>query len=409
MQKIFEIRETFQKECSAILSKETLDEIDLQAMAKIFSKDNTHPNFVLAYLKCVLKVNNDKFLEQIEKYKFFLSKEIINNEFGKYYFKKISALDLFNDMIDKISLFSPSMTYDKKMIFYKEITYIDTEYDVIRGISYNYTENRELSLYILVHNMKYGIIENVNKIKNYSNNNNNKLITKTLKILNDAKIYKKVEDFYKNKLSDKPEETEIEIYKQIKKKYKEYDAEEIIIQLKDQVNLMLKVDSKEFITYFKNYSNFIIKILDNFNKRFKDIEKLDDNDFELFMNFAFFLTHYDFKFQINFYSNKWNNTFYQPMEYMKKIIEKTSVDNSCQFKINNNDLDLEIYDNRNKLLIIMELKNINEYCIDCVINDLLESEVGIIKDRKKPNNDKNYTLNKTIIDKYPFEKHLKFD
>jgi hypothetical protein len=295
------------------------------------------------------------------------------------------------------------------MIFYKEITYIDTEYDVIRGISYNYTENRELSLYILVHNMKYGIIENVNKIKNYSNNNNNKLITKTLKILNDAKIYKKVEDFYKNKLSDKPEETEIEIYKQIKKKYKEYDAEEIIIQLKDQVNLMLKVDSKEFITYFKNYSNFIIKILDNFNKRFKDIEKLDDNDFELFMNFAFFLTHYDFKFQINFYSNKWNNTFYQPMEYMKKIIEKTSVDNSCQFKINNNDLDLEIYDNRNKLLIIMELKNINEYCIDCVINDLLESEVGIIKDRKKPNNDKNYTLNKTIIDKYPFEKHLKFD
>ena len=61
-------------------------------MEKIIKKDNTHPNFILAYLRCVLKLKNDKFLNEIEKYKFFLSKEIINREFGKYYLKEISSL-----------------------------------------------------------------------------------------------------------------------------------------------------------------------------------------------------------------------------------------------------------------------------------------------------------------------------
>ena len=60
---------------------------------------------------------------------------------------------------------------------------------------------------------------------------------------------------------------------------------------------------------------------------------------------------------------------------MKKIMEKTSLYHSCTFKINNNNLDLEIYNNLNKSIIVKELKNINEYCIDCVINDLLENEV----------------------------------
>ena len=94
-------------------------------------------------------------------------------------------------MINKISHFSDLMSYDEKMIFYKDLTYVESEYDTIRGISNKYLENRELTLYILVHNMKYGIIEHVKQIKNYSINSNNKLILKTQEILNKAKIYKK--------------------------------------------------------------------------------------------------------------------------------------------------------------------------------------------------------------------------
>ena len=378
-------------------------------MEKINTKDNTHPNFFLAYLRCVLKLKNDKFLNEIEKYKFFLSKEIINREFGKYYLKEISSLDLFNDMINKISHFSDLMSYDEKMIFYKDLTYIESEYDTIKGISYNYLENRELTLYILVHNMKYGIIEHVKQIKNYTINSNNKLILKTLEILNKAKIYKKVKDYNSNKISNKPGLEEIEIYDQIKVRYESYNAEEIINQLNDEVNLMQKVDSEDFIEYFNNYASFILRVINNFNKRFKDIEKLNDKDFELFMNFSFFLTHYDFQYQMNFYVNKWNNTFYQPIEYMEKIMDKASLNNSCQFKINNNNLILEIYNNLNKSIIVIELKNINEYCIYCVINDLFDNKVDKIIDREKPKNDKDYKIIKKLIDKYPFEKHLKFD
>jgi hypothetical protein len=142
MQKIFDIKKRFQESCSIILSKENLDEKDLQTVEKIIKKDNTHPNFILAYLRCVLKLKNDKFLNEIEKYKFFLSKEIINREFGKYYLKEISSLDLFNDMINKISHFSDLMSYDEKMIFYKDLTYIESEYDTIKGISYNYLSGK---------------------------------------------------------------------------------------------------------------------------------------------------------------------------------------------------------------------------------------------------------------------------
>ena len=409
MEKIFEIKKKFNEESSSILSKETLDEKDLKVMEAIISKDNTHPNFVLAFLRCVLKLNNDKFINEVEKYKFFLPKEIINREFGKYYLKNISALDLFNDMINKISNFSDLMSYDEKMIFYKELTHVETEYDMIRGIGYNYLENRELTLYILVHNMKYGIIGYVKNIKNYSNNNNNKLISQTLKILNDAKIYKKVEDYYLNKTPNQPEKKEIEVYEQIKSKYDTYNAEETIIKLYEEVNLMQKVDSDDFVTYFNNYANFILSVNDNFNLRFKDIEKLDDNEFDLFMNYVFFLTHYDFQYQVVFYRNKWNNTFYQPNEYMEETMNKASRNKCCQFKIKNNNLFLEVYNNLNKSKKIIEVENINKYCIDCVINELIEKKVDMIINRKKPIDDKDYIINKTNIDKYSFEKHLKFD
>ena len=99
---------------------------------------------------------------------------------------------------------------------------------------------------------------------------------------------------------------------------------------------MEKIESKDFMAYFKNYASFILKTRDNFKKRFSDVEKLDDNDFELFMNFSFFLTHYDFQYQMKFYSNKWNNTLYQTKEYIEKIMKKASSDNSCKFEINNN-------------------------------------------------------------------------
>lgn len=81
----------------------------------------------------------------------------------------------------------------------------------------------------------------------------------------------------------------------------------------------------------------------------------------------FFIAHFDFE-NILFYIYKWNNKFSQPKEYIEKILEKNSIASVNKYKLENGNLILEVYIHLEKTIKIIEIKNIEIYSIDCIIN-----------------------------------------
>ena len=145
---------------------------------------------------------------------------------------------------------------------------------------------------------------------------------------------------------------------------------------------------------------FLRLIKSNFDKKFNNIESLENNNFELFIYFCFFITYYDFE-NTFFYSDKWNNTLSQSKEYIEKILNKNSYTNVNKYKLENNNLILEVYSHFDKTIIIKEIKNIHKYCINCII-DYISNNYA-----KKPNDDElnvidisNYSIEKSIINEY---------
>ena len=101
-----------------ISNKDHLNEKDLEKIEKIISEDNTHPRFVLEYLKLISKFKKDELYEKLEKYKFFLSKKIINENFGEYFTKSKSSSDIFDMLYDIIEKFSPNISINDKISFF---------------------------------------------------------------------------------------------------------------------------------------------------------------------------------------------------------------------------------------------------------------------------------------------------
>jgi len=407
MNKINEIKNQYRQICDIIIKKEFLDMKDLNVIEEIISKDNTEPEFVLTYLKLVQKFKKEEFLNQIEKYKYYLSKEIISKEFSKFYEKKLSSSDLFTMLWKKIINYPNLKTFNEKMSFYNDLVNIDSSYDNIKGFV-DHKKNKELTIFILVQNIKKGIFKYVKEIKNYFVKENDP----NLKFKKEIEIYKKVEDYISNRTIEKPTNEDMEIHKKIKqqlnKNYNNINAIELIEQLREQIILESKINSQSFSNYFKNFSEFLWHIKGNFNKKFKDIENLENNDFELFMDFCFFIAHYDFE-KIPFYIYKWDNTFSQPKEYIEKILEKNSIANVNKYKLENNNLILEVYKHLEKKIEILEIKNIDKYSIDCIINYFTKEYTKNINNELKDIDMSDYAIEKTIINDYEIEKYLKSD
>ena len=108
MDKINEIKNEYKKICDDILKREdNLTKKDLEIVENFILKDNIEPKFILAYLKLIQKFKEkEEFLIQIEKYKYFLSKEIIDREFYIYKIQKISSSEIFRMLIKIIIKFS---------------------------------------------------------------------------------------------------------------------------------------------------------------------------------------------------------------------------------------------------------------------------------------------------------------
>ena len=213
MKKVFETKNQFRLKCEEIIKKEEKpDENDLNLIKSIISRDNTDPKFVLIYLQIMRKFKKEKFLDEIEKYRYFLPKEIINKEFDKFYQKKLSSWELYKRLCDRIMDFNNSIASTEKMNYYFDITNIETKYDVIKGIA-DYINTKELTIYILIHNIQQGIKNRIKGINHYKIDENDWMI-KTLQ--------EKIEEIEKN----------------VNKTIKEI---ELIEQLREQIELKSRI------------------------------------------------------------------------------------------------------------------------------------------------------------------------
>ena len=414
MDKINEIKIEMKKICEDILKRlDKLEKKDSEAIEKIISKDNTEPIFILAYLKLIKKLREKDLINEIEKYKFFLSEELIKANFPEFTGEKISSSRLFKNIIDKIinynNIIKSKNLTEEKILFYKSLFSYDIKCEKIKG-DIDYKQNKELAIYYLFNKIREGLIKCINKINNYQINEENEKIKEQKKIIEEGKIFKKVEN-YKLKKSDIitiPTNEEIEIYESIIKLNKNYNADEVVKKAENKIIFISKIDSEDFLIYLDNYSTFLSYIKLDFENKFKDLENLNDIDFGLLIDFCFFLEFYDFKSEsVYFYIKKWKNTFSQTEDYITKIVNKKQNANFYTYDSKNNKLTFKLITPQIKVKNFKIINNIDKYCIDCIMYYF--NKYVIISNNKEENNDIDFIIYEEAIKDYSIENLLKFD
>ena len=193
MNKIIAKKDSNIRKCEKILNeinsgdnKNNLSEIE-----DIMRKDNSEQIFILTFLKLIETLNKENLEDQFDKYIHILSKDSINQNFPKFNHKKVSSVKLFSDIFDKILNLKNFDKSLEKVQFYNDLIYIDSKLDNIRGFT-NYEKNKELSIYILVTQIKKGIAKHIKKIEDFTVNNDDILIKMQRQLIKDAEIFKKV-------------------------------------------------------------------------------------------------------------------------------------------------------------------------------------------------------------------------
>lgn len=289
-------------------------------------------------------------------------------------------------------------------MYYNKFALFQMKDDDIKGFT-DYTQNKELMMYILTRRIVNGIIKHVNKI-----DISDTPIEYQQKLIETIKNSKKIDDNDLNSLegknsNDKKENT----YESLKKDENDNPSENIT---KEQIELISKINSHHFSSYFQNYKYFWEEIKKNFSIRFKDIQKLENEDLDLFIEFCFFLECYNFESEsLYFYIGKWNDTFSQPRKFIEFFLEQNSVINRKIYKLINNDLFMELFNHNQKKKEIFIIKNIDKYSINCIYSYLNGKSLltANSQDNTNSNDYSNYTEYPTIIDEYRIEKYLKFD
>ena len=335
----------------------------------MISQDNTEPIVVHTYLKIINKLNKANLIQNIKKYEFFLSKEWINKEFSNTYKKELSSSDLFSRLFDHITTFSKRMNPLEKLNFYKGIGNIGPDLklkDVIKGFT-DYSTNKELSILIIVQNIKKKILNRIDEIE--------------------------------VKQISKKQSISLYFDKQMLKEEERY---------KKTIKIKEKLETERFSTYFNNLSMFLLSIKTKFVNRFNNLENLNIADFKLFMDFCFFIEYYHFN-EIVYYIDKWNDTFEQTTEYIESLLKKNSIQKFSEFKLKGNNLVLELYIIPKKEKNIYTIENIHKYSINCIISYLTHKYIFKTIDEENNIDISNFEVNNFIIKEYDIEKYLKFD
>ena len=405
------IKQNIENDKSNLKDKDNLYQIDLIEVENIISKDNTEPIFIHTYLTLLKKLKKIELLKTIiKKYEYFVPKELINEEFSEFYEKKLSSKQLFNNLYQKIITYLKTFSFDKKVKFFKEFCSIlpDFSDNDIKGFT-DYKSNKELSIFILAQKIKSGIITHIKQICDYKENQENPIIILKKENLKEVEIIKKVQKFYEKGLGVSPTAHEIQLYEKRKLYFNSYNIDNEIKNLNEEISLLSIIDTDKFSNYFNNLSRFLKRVKQNFDKRFKDIENLEFDEFKLMRDFCFFIANYDFSDldDINFYSNKWINTFSQSQQDINKIIQEKSIKNIAKYELKDNVLTLTIVNNLDETIDVIKIKNINKYSIHSVISYLSKLYNDLI-DYNTNETNINEVISKTI-NEFEIENLLKFD
>ena len=408
MDKINEIKIQYRQTCENILKKkEKMDENDLNTIEKIILKDNTEPIFILTYLKLIKKFKKSEFLNKIMQYKWFLTKDLLEKEFPEFCNQKIPSSEILFTLFNKIMNCPILKNLKEKIKFYNELVFIEDKSDDIKGFI-DYERNKELERHILVINIKKGIIKHIEGIKNYKVNENDFFVKMQQNIIKEAEIFKKVKEYKLNKKGEMPTDKEMKIYHLKNQTNKNYNPDDDIKFSQKRILLISKINSEDFLNYFDNFATFLANTKNNFKHKFKDIENCD---FDLLMDFCFFLRYYNFKeVSLDFYTDKWNNTFTQSKEYIEKTVNKyLSNDYNSSYKLEDNSLILEIYKPWRKIIDVSVLENLDKYCIDQIASFLNNKIHPSKSDLSKKIDSSDYSIRKSIINEYSIEYLLKFN
>ena len=411
MNKINKDKEQKKQICENIFKKadEELVIEDLITVEDIISKINTEPIIILTYLKLFKKFKKkEEYMQQIINYDFFLSKE----QFQQINEKKLSSSALlFTELYDNIAKCSGSIELNNKdflfLMLISKSEVLDKKF--LKGFT-DYESNPELSIFILVQNVKQSIIKRIKKVKSFNIDKSNKLIKYYQANIQYAKIVQKVSDYDNNNLKDSKDQPNLEERKiyEMQKKYIE-NPKENIKNFEEIIELRAKFDDKDFLIYFLNLANFLDRIKQSFYIRFQNFEKLKENEFNLLKDFCLFIRKYDFQNEVSeFYLNKWMDTFYQTEEYIKEASYKKST-NNIKHELKDNNLILTIYDPYYKVKKIGEIPNINKYSINNLLTHLVYKYDKRVDNYSINIDITEYKEKKIIINEYELEKCLKFD
>lgn len=409
MNKIREAKEKLKAQFKKIEEKgENVEYNDLNAIEKIISKDNTEPMFIIFYLQLIEKFEKDKYDEKIKKYLPFLSIEDINKHFPSYLNLKTDSSKLFEILFDKIKSFKRDWFLMLKINYFNELSDFKNDDIIIKGVL-EYSSNKNLFLYNLFRRIINGIIQHINTFKNFKPTENDFLIKMLEKEIKEANVYLKAEKLKSNNLNLEEilSKEEQDIYKRLINK-EDYDANKAIKESEKKIELINKINTKDFTLYFTHFKEFLKETKKNFDLRFKNINNLEQKDISLFIDFCFFLESYNFERDLTkFYIDKWNDTFCQTKESIKKITEKNSKAKMLEYQLIDKDMAIIKYDHSEQIKDITYIKNIEKYSINCVINHF-QQKIHISEENSIQYNTNEYKEIKTYID-YSTEKFLKFD
>lgn len=437
MEKIKQSQKDINLEFNEILKTEKDEKNILKGIEKLLSKDNTNPHILLKYLLLKLKCNEKDFPVFLEKYSYFLPKEILKSNFNNYNIKKKSSIEFFQILYEKIEHYSKGMDINYRIDFYLNFKTIPLDKEFINNYV-SYDNNPELYLGLL-YNETIGLINSkIEDLKFNKREGKNEYIESLEEEINELKIYKKVKKFniIQNEDNNFKEvnEEEIRIYNNFIKKTKNenIDVDKELEDLNSQLIFIYKISSEAFEVYFTRFSLFLKGIKTKFFKRFWNLENSKSKeDFELFAFFCFFIGHFDFCELTQFYINLWDYSLKQNIEEINEILNENSYKNVNKYFIKDNELILEIYDNNNNEISILKVRNFSKYIIPNIIDYLSLNYQNLKKkedERKRKQSffgemcnyfisficekeiDKNnYEINEKIINEYYIEKYLKIE
>ena len=334
----------------------------IQIVEKVLKLNNTREKYLLEYLKLKQENKDKDFNECLRTYEVGINEENFKKVFGNNtVIIKLSAYQKIINLFNMLKMIEGKNGNDKILKIIEILDLKNEKYKQTFPIFY--TNNKELFFNSLLYRF-------IKSIKDYYEN-------ETIKIKKDDAI-NLMKQYADKKLI-------LQLSNDVNKKIKIKYINEII----NHIDLLLTID---FNDYINNLSIFINSIYDNFIIKFEnnDIfkckeydEKKQKNDINLFQDFMFFLSKFNFlnQAQLYFYTTVWKETFC-PIPLNNLNVNG----NNYNMKIDKNDLKFVINGKENII------KNINNYSSKLI--DILKCEISL--------------YNK-IPDLYELDKYLKFD